>query len=110
MLAPINASDADEFRVQIALHDLRGDRRGAQPQFLADKRLHPRRKMRAGADRAGKFAHGHRFSRRFQALQRAAKFVVHQRHFQPKGGRLGMNAVAAANHRRELMFRAPWRR
>ena len=29
---------------------------------------------------------------------------MHQRHFQAEGGRLGVDAVAAADHRRELVF------
>ena len=65
--------DADEFRVQIALDDLRGDGRRAQAQFLADAGFHPRRKMRAGADGAGKFAHRHAFRARVSSrCKRAA--------------------------------------
>jgi hypothetical protein len=52
--------DADKFRVQIALHHLRGHGRGAQAQFRAQtKDSSTRRKMRAGADRPGKFADRH---------------------------------------------------
>ncbi len=42
--------------------------------------------------------------------QRAAKFVVHQRQLQAEGGRLGVDAVAAADARRELVFLARLRR
>ncbi len=46
-------------------------------------------------------------ARGFEPLQRAAKFVVHQRQLQAEGRRLGMDAVAAANHRRELVLPGP---
>src|SRR5258705_5943506 len=60
--------------------------------------------MRAGADRAGKLAHGNRFPRGLNPLESAAKLVIHQGEAPAESGRLGMNAMAAANHRRELMF------
>jgi hypothetical protein len=60
--------------------------------------------MGAGADGAGDFAHGHDVAHGLQSSQRATQFVVHQRELQAEGRRLGMNAVAAADARRELMF------
>ena len=64
--------------------------------------------MRAGADGAGKFADGDDFADAFEAFQRAAKFIVHQRQLQAERGRLGVDAVAAADAGRELVFlRAP---
>ena len=64
--------------------------------------------MRAGAHRAGNLAHCHHGARAFQPLPRADKFIVHQGQLQAKGGRLGVDAVAAANAGRELEFvRAP---
>ena len=90
--------------MQIPLNDLRRNRRGSQPEFPANKHFDLRRKMGAGPNRAGKFANGHGFFGGFQPLQRAAKFVMHQGQIEPKGGRLGVNAVAAPNHRGELKF------
>ena len=60
--------------------------------------------MCAGADGAGKFPDGSNFAGALQAFEGAAKFVVHQRHFQTERRRLGVNAVAASDARRELMF------
>ena len=97
-----------KFRVDVALHDLRGDGRGAQAEFFADKFLDARRQMRARAHRAGNFADGDNFAGAFEAFQRAAKFIVHQRQFQAERGRLGVDAVAAADAGREFVFlRAP---
>ena len=62
--------------------------------------------MRAGADGAGEFADGHRLARGFEPSQRAAKFVVHQRQLQAEGRRFGVDAVAAADAGRELVFLA----
>jgi hypothetical protein len=63
--------------------------------------------MGAGADGAGKLAHGNHFAGGFEPLQRTAKFVVHQRQLQAEGRRFSVDAVAAADHRRELMFLGP---
>ena len=93
-----------KFRVNVALDNLRGNRRGLQSEFFADKFLNARRKMRACADCAGKFSDGDNFAGAFQAFERAAKFVVHQRHFQTKRRRLGVDAVAAADAWREFVF------
>src|SRR5207237_3960432 len=94
----------DEFRVEVALDDLSGNGRGTQPQFPADKGLNLWGKMRAGANRAGKFADGNGLLGSLKPLQGAAKLVIHQGHFQAKGRWLGVNAVAAANHGSEPIF------
>ena len=99
MLAPTRASVCHEFGVDIALDHLRGNRRGAQTELLANVRFDFRRKMRAGADGAGKFSNGDDVAGALQAFQRAAKFVMHQRHFQTERRRLGVNAVAAPDAR-----------
>ncbi len=104
MLAPTSASVFMKFGVNVALDNLRGDRRGSQAEFFADKFLHARRQMRARANRAGKFSDGDNFARAFEPFQRAAKFIVHQRHFQAKRRRLAVNAVAAADAGREFVF------
>ncbi len=48
-----------KFGVDVALHDLRGDGRGAEAQLLADVSLDAWRQVRARADCAGDFADGH---------------------------------------------------
>ena len=48
-----------EFGVDVALHDLRGDGRGAQAELLANVSLDARREVRARADGAGDFADRH---------------------------------------------------
>jgi len=63
--------------------------------------------MRAGADGAGNFANADRFAHGFQTTQRACELVVHERELQPKRRRLRMNAMAAPNARRELVFLRP---
>ena len=60
--------------------------------------------MRARADRAGNLADGDDFADMFQTSKRAGKFIVHQRHFQTERRRLGMDAVAAADARREFVL------
>ena len=77
---------------------------GRRPSFLQTYSLDARRKVRAGADRAAEFADGDDFAGAFKALERAAKFVVHQRQLQAERGRLGVDAVAAADARREFVF------
>ena len=62
---------ADEFRVQIPRHHLRGNGARAQAQFPANRPLHRQGEMRAGADRPGKFADRHPRADRFQPLRRA---------------------------------------
>ncbi len=60
--------------------------------------------MRVGSHRATQLANRHLFARGLQPLFGPAEFVVHQRHLQPEGNRLRMNAMAAANHRRFLIL------
>ena len=109
MLAPTSASVVMKFGVDVALDNLRGDGRGAQAEFFADESLDARREMRAGADRAGEFADGGDFAGAFEAFERAAKFVVHQRELEAERRRLGVDAVAAADAGREFdILRACW--
>ena len=60
--------------------------------------------MRAGTDGAAEFADGGDFTGAFEAFERAAKFVMHERELEAKSGRLGVDAVAAANAGHELIF------
>src|SRR5205085_8607103 len=68
-----------EFGVDIALDDLRGDRRRLEPELVANELFHARRQMRAGADSAGNFPNGDAFPRDLEPLLGAAKFVIHKR-------------------------------
>src|SRR6266446_1883351 len=94
----------NKLGVQVALNDLRGNWRRAQAQLPAVEGLDFRRQMRARADGAGQFADRYGLASDLKAFERAAKFVIHQRQLQAESGRLGMNAMAAANHGRELIF------
>ena len=90
-----------KFRVEIALHDLCAKGSPDAVRAFCRRTLQPSERDARGADRAGELADTIRSragSRRF----RAAKFVVHQRHFQAERGRLGMDAVAATDHRRHF--------
>ena len=60
--------------------------------------------MSVGADRTAQFANGGNFTNPLKTFDRPSEFVVHQRQFKPKGGRLRVNAVAAADARREFVF------
>ena len=104
MLAPTKRQRGHELGVDVALDNLRGNGRRTETQLFADISLDARREMRAGADRAGKFADGGGFADAFEAFQRAAKFVVHQGQLEAERGRFGMDAVAAANAGREFVF------
>ena len=67
-------------------------------------RLDARVDVGEGADRAGDRAGGDLRSRRASALPGARELGVGQRQLQAEGGRLGVDAVAAADRRRELVL------
>ena len=90
----------DEFRVAVALQDLRGNGGGAQAQLAANGGFDFGIEIGVRADRAGNFAHADGLARRAQARRRAPEFIIHQRHFEAEGGGFRVNAVAAANHGR----------
>jgi hypothetical protein len=77
---------------------------GADAEFLANVSLDARTEMRAGAHSTGNLAHGHHFAGALQPFQGAAKFIIHQRKLETERRRLGMDAVAAADAGRELVF------
>ena len=62
--------------------------------------------LREGADRAGDGAGGDFLARGNEALVRARKFGIGVGELEPEGGRLGMDAVRAADRRRHLVFEA----
>jgi hypothetical protein len=95
---------SDEFGVEVALDDLRGDGCWSKAELLADEGLYFRGEMRAGAHGAGELADRHRRLRCLQPLQRAAKLIVHQRHLETERRRLGVDAMAAADHGGEAVL------
>ncbi len=106
---PLNAradkSDSrHELGVNIPLYNLCRDRRGLEAKLAADERLDLWREMGVGADRAGELADGDARLEGLESLERAAKLVEHQRHLEAERRRLGVDAVTAADHRRELVF------
>ena len=60
--------------------------------------------LREGADRAGDRAGRDLLARRDQALAGAGEFGIGKGELEAEGGRLGMDAVRAADGRRELVF------
>jgi len=97
-----------EFGMDVALDNLCGDGRGLQAELFADEVLNIGRQMRVGADGAGKFADGGDFAGAVEAFERAAKFVVHERKLEAERGRFAVDAMAAADAGRHLIFlRAP---
>jgi hypothetical protein len=97
-----------KFGMDVALDDLGGNRRGPQAELPANGSLDFRGQVGAGADGAGELADGGDFAGAFEAFERAAKFVVHQRELEAEGGRFAVDTMAAANAGHELGFpRAP---
>ena len=95
--------DGHEFRVAVALDDLRGECGGLKSELGADLLFDARIEMRTRADRAAQFAHGDALAHFDEAFAHAAEFVIHQRHLEAEGDRLGVDAVAAPHHGRELV-------
>ena len=60
--------------------------------------------MGAGADGPGEFTDGDDVADAFQTFERAPKFIIHEREFEPKSGGLGLDTVAPANAGGELVF------
>ena len=92
-----------ELGVDVALHDLRRDRGRLEAKLAADERLDLWREVGVGADGAGELADGDAWLEGLESLERAAKLVVHQRHLETERRRLGVDAVAASDHRGELV-------
>ena len=67
-------------------------------------RLHARIDLREGADRAGDRAGGDLLARRDQPLARAGELGIGDRELDAEGGRLGVDAVRAADGRRLLVL------
>ena len=60
--------------------------------------------MRARAYCAAQLTDGRDLADAFQSFFSAPELVIHEREFQAKGGWFGMDAMAASNAWRELMF------
>ncbi len=70
-------------------------------------RLHARIDLREGADRAGNRAGRDLFARCHEARLGAIEFGIGLRELQPEGHGLGMDAVRAADGRRQLVLEGP---
>ena len=90
--------------VAVARNDLRRDRLDLEPHFARDMGFDPRIDLGESTDGAGNRAGRDLGARRDQALFGAGKLGIGDGDFQPERGRLGMNAVGAADGRRELVF------
>ena len=97
-----NRQRGDVGRVPVALDDLRGHRRRLQAQPRADALFVLGLQVAKGADGAGELAHAHVFGRRVEAGQVALHLGVPVQQLEAEGGRLGVNAVGAADGGRVL--------
>ena len=93
-----------ELRMAVALDDLGGDVGRLEPEFFTDIRLHLGIEMGVGADGPAEHSVGDAVAGLLQALDGPAELIVHDSELQPEGDRLGMDAVAAADHRGELVL------
>ena len=88
-----------KLRVPVALDDLRAQGRRPQAEPLANGFFHGGIEVGVGADRTAQLTHRDAFAGLAQAFLGAAELVVHQRELEAEGDRLGMDAVAAPDHR-----------
>ena len=94
----------EERRMPVARDHLGRDRLYLEAQAARDVRLHRRVDVGEGPDGAGDRA-GRRFgARRLQPAPVAREFGVGLRQFEAEGGRLGVDAVAAPDARREFVL------
>ena len=103
-----HAQDREEHRVAVARDDLGGDRLRLEAQLAGDMLLHLGRDVGEGADRAGNRAGGDLVARGEEAGAAAVELGIGLGELEPEAGRLGVDPVAAANGRGELVLdRAP---
>ena len=88
----------------VARNDLGRDRLDRQTHLLGDMGFDARIDLRKGADRAGDRAGRNFLARRDEALFGAGKFGIGDGELEPERGRLGVDAVRAADGRRQLVF------
>src|SRR5579872_1825042 len=91
-------------RVAIARNDLRRHRFDLEPHGFGDMRFDPRIEMGEGADRAGDRAGRNLLARRDQSFFRPRKLGVGVGELEPEGGRLGVDAMRAADGRGHLVL------
>ena len=90
--------------VPVARDDLGRDRLDLEPHRLRHVRLDARVHLRKGADRAGDRAGRDLVARLPEPRLGAVEFGIGLRELQPERGRLGMDAVRAADGRRHLVL------
>ena len=93
-----------ELGVAVALDDLRGESGGNEAELAADHLFHARVQVGVGADGSREGADADAFAGLLEPFDGAAKFVIHERHLEAEGDRLGVDAVGAPDHRGELVF------
>ena len=99
-----DAEHCEEHGVAIARNDLRRNRLDREAELFGHMRLDPRIDVGEGADRARDRAGGDLLLRRDQALLGALELDVIARELQAEGGRLGVDAMAAADGGRVLVL------
>ena len=97
-------SVAKIHRVPVARNHLRRDRLDRQSHRLRDVLFDARIDLRERADRAGDRAGRDLLARGDEARARARKLGIGLRELQPERGRLGVDAVRAADGRRHLVL------
>ena len=88
----------------VARDDLGRDRLDAEAELRGDMLLDRRRDLREGADRAGNRAGRDAVARGDQPLAVARELGIGLGELEPESGRLGVDAVAAADRRRGLVL------
>ncbi len=99
-----HAQRREEHRVAVARDHLGRDGLDRQAHLLRDMRLDPGIDIGEGADRARNGAGGDLGARGDEAGAVAGELGIGLRQLQPEGDRLGMDAVAAADRRGQLVL------
>jgi len=93
-----------KLRVTVALDDLRREGRRDEPEFFADVGLHAGVEVGMRANGAADLADADALAGLLEPFERARELVIHEREFEAECDRLGMDPMAAADHRGELVF------
>ena len=99
-----DAEGREVHRMPVARDDLGRDRLDREAHGLGDVRLHPRIDLRKGADRAGNGAGRDFLARGDEPFTGAREFRVGIGELDAESGRLGVDAVRAADDRRHLVL------
>jgi hypothetical protein len=92
--------------VAVAGDDLGRNRLDAKPHGLGDVLFHTRIDLREGADRTGNGAGRDLLARGDKSFACAREFRISLRQLEAEGGRLGMDAVRAADGRRVFVLKS----